>query len=69
MPTYRIVLICQVCGAPWTELVEGSDEGDALFRIISEASRSRCQLCTTRGQFELKSSERAEDQGGPTGGD
>jgi hypothetical protein len=59
--TYRVKLVCQVCGAPWTALAKGSDEGDALFRFISEASRSRCQACTTRGAFELKGSEPAEE--------
>lgn len=69
MPTYRIGLVCQVCGTPSTSLVEGTDEGDALFRIISEAGRNRCQLCTTRGQFELKSSELAEEQSESPGED
>lgn len=62
MPVYHIDLICQVCGAPWTSTMEGTDEGDALFRVIAEAGRSRCQLCTTKGQFELKRSRPAEGE-------
>ena len=60
MPLFNIELACQVCGAPLTMEVEGSDEGDALFRCIAEASQKRCPSCTSRGQFELKRSEPAE---------
>lgn len=70
MPTYRVKLVCQVCGAPRTDLAEGSDEGDALFRFISEVSRRRCQSCTTRGSFELQASEAVEEaEGEPPGED
>ncbi len=65
MPTYRIDVVCQVCGAPWSELTEGTDEGDALFRFIAKAGRSRCQSCTTMGQFELQRSSLVEDKEEP----
>ncbi|MFQ5892709.1 MAG: hypothetical protein ACE5H5_00195 [Nitrospinota bacterium] len=60
MPLFEVEFACNVCGTPWKAQVEGSDEGDALYRAVAEARQKRCSSCTQRGSFELKGSEPAE---------